>query len=82
MTNSLTDAIEAVTVAVKAIKDPAERFRAARDRREEIGDGDQALLNVQRAAIWDLYETKSSWRQVGEELGFSGSRAEAIARGR
>jgi hypothetical protein len=81
MTEALTDAIETATAAVTAIDDPVERFKRARTLRAELGEADRALLEVQRTVIWGLYEDRT-WGQVGELLGFSGSRAEAIARGR
>lgn len=81
MTHALTEAIEAATTNVKDVDDPIERFRAARTLRTQIGDADHTLLEIQRAAVWTLYDGRS-WAQVGELLGFSGSRAEAIARGR
>ncbi|MFE4671081.1 hypothetical protein [Streptomyces sp. NPDC056723] len=81
MTEALTEALEAATTEVKAVDDLVERFQKARTLRTEIGAGDQALMEIQRAAVWALHEGRS-WSQVGELLGFSGSRAEAIARGR
>jgi len=81
MTEALTDAIETATAAVTAIDDPVERFKKARTLRAELGEADRALLEVQRTVIWGLYENRT-WAEVGELLGFSGSRAEAIARGR
>lgn len=81
MTPALTEAIEAATNDVKAIEDLVERFRAARELRDEIGDADRSLMEIQRSTVWQLHEGRS-WAEVGELLGFSGSRAEAIARGR
>lgn len=81
MTDALTDAIETATNAVTAIDDPVERFKKARDLRTELADADRALLDIQRDVVWTLYEGRT-WADVGKLLGFSGSRAEAIARGR
>lgn len=81
MTNSLTDAFETATAAVTAIDDPVERFQKARDLRTELADADRTILDIQRKVIWALYEGRT-WAEVGRMLGFSGSRAEAIARGR
>jgi hypothetical protein len=81
MTDTLTDALETATVAVTAIADPVERFQKARDLRTELADADRALLDIQRDVVWSLYEGRT-WAEVGRMLGFSGSRAEAIARGR
>jgi hypothetical protein len=81
MTDALTDALETATVTVTAIADPVERFQKARDLRTELAGADRALLDVQRSVVWSLYEGRT-WAEVGALLGFSGSRAEAIARGR
>ncbi|MGW5426853.1 hypothetical protein ACWET9_06450 [Streptomyces sp. NPDC004059] len=81
MTEALADALETATAAVTAIDDPVERFQKARDLRAEIADADRSLLEIQRSVIWSLYEGRT-WAEVGAMLGFSGSRAEAIARGR
>lgn len=81
MTEALTEAIEATTAEVKAIENLIERFHRARDRRADLSAGDQALMEIQRATVWELHDGRS-WAEVGELLGFSGSRAEAIARGR
>ena len=81
MTEALTDALETATAAVTAIDDPVERFQKARDLRTELADADRTLLDIQRDVVWSLYEGRT-WSEVGKLLGFSGSRAEAIARGR
>lgn len=81
MTDALPDAIETATAVVTAIDDPVERFKKARDLRTELADADRALLGIQRDVVWALYEGRT-WAEVGELLGFSGSRAEAMARGR
>lgn len=81
MTDALIAAIETATAAVAAIDDPAERYQLARETRVKLTDGDRALLEIQQAAAWNLYEGRT-WAEVGEILGVSGSRAEAIAKGR
>lgn len=81
MTEALTDALEDATAVVTAIEDPVERFQKARDLRTEIADTDRTLLDIQRNVVWSLYEGRT-WAEVGALLGFSGSRAEAMARGR
>jgi hypothetical protein len=64
-----------------SVEDLAERFRTARARRAEIALEDRSLKAVEKDVVWTLYEGRT-WKQVGEILGFSGSRAEAIARSR
>lgn len=81
MTNALTDAIDTAVDAVEAIDDPVECYKAARQERARIGSGDRRLMEIQKIRVWQLYEGRS-WAEVGELLGISGSRAEAIARGR
>lgn len=81
MTDSMTAAIEDATAAVAAIEDPVARFEAARLERATLAAADRALLAIQREIVRGLHE-EHSWAQVGELLGFSGSRAEAIARER
>lgn len=81
MTDALTASIETAAAAVAAITDPVERYLAARDERSKLASGDRTFMEIQQAVAWELYETRT-WAQVGEELGVSGSRAEAIAKGR
>ncbi|MDK1473647.1 hypothetical protein QNO07_09465 [Streptomyces sp. 549] len=81
MTEALTSAIETETGRLATIPDPAERFHAAREIREALAAGDRAVKALERAAVNDLKEGRP-WREVGEALGMSGSRAEQIARGR
>ncbi|OLZ72543.1 hypothetical protein AVW11_03895 [Streptomyces amritsarensis] len=64
-----------------SVEDLAERFRIARARRAEIALEDRSLKAVEKDVVWTLYEGRT-WKQVGEILGFTGSRAEAIARSR
>ncbi|WP_327160521.1 hypothetical protein [Streptomyces zaomyceticus] len=81
MTEATAAAIEDATAAVAAIEDPIARFEAARLERAVLAAGDQGYLAIQRQIVRDLHEGRS-WAQVGTLLGFSGSRAEAIARER
>ncbi|MFI2349724.1 hypothetical protein ACH492_22255 [Streptomyces sp. NPDC019443] len=81
MTDPLTGALEDATAQVAAVADPVERFRAARERRAAITQADRELTEIEKAVVWELYEGRT-WAEVGKILGFSGSRAEAIARGR
>ncbi|MBT2467818.1 hypothetical protein J7E97_08015 [Streptomyces sp. ISL-66] len=63
------------------VENLAERFRTTRARRAEIALEDRSLKAIEKEIVWILYEGRT-WKQVGELLGFSGSRAEAIARSR
>lgn len=81
MTDALADSIETAAAAVAAIADPIERYRAARDERTKLASGDRTFMEIQQAVAWELYESRT-WAEVGEALGVSGSRAEAIAKGR
>ncbi|MFF5445454.1 hypothetical protein [Streptomyces sp. NPDC012888] len=81
MTDLTIAAIEDATATVAAIEDPVARFEAARLERAKLAAGDRALLALQREIVRGLHEGRS-WAEVGTLLGFSGSRAEAIARER
>lgn len=81
MTDALTEYANREAAPVAAIADPIERFAVARDERAKHGAADRALMEIQKAVVWELYEGRT-WAQVGDLLGFSGSRAEALARGR
>lgn len=81
MTDATMTAIEDATATVAAIEDPVSRFEAAREERAKYAAGDRAMLDIQRGVVRDLHEGRS-WAEVGALLGFSGSRAEAIARER
>jgi DNA-directed RNA polymerase specialized sigma subunit len=81
MTDVLTEAIETATAAVAAIGDPVERYQQAREERVKLGTGDRTLMEIQQAVVLVLREGRT-WAEVGEILGISGSRAEAIAKGR
>lgn len=81
MTEALTTAIEAAAEEVAAIADPVERYSRARDIRAHLISGDHRLKDIQQAVANDL-KVGRTWAQVGEKLGVSGSRAEALAKGR
>jgi alkylhydroperoxidase/carboxymuconolactone decarboxylase family protein YurZ len=81
MTNALTDSITAAVDDVAAITDPVERYKAARERRTKLQDGDRSLMLLQQTAAQELKEGRT-WAQVGDLLEVTGSRAEQIAKGR
>jgi len=81
MTEALTSAIESETGRLARIPNPVERFHAVREFRESLAMGDRIARELEKAAISELKEGRS-WREAGELLGVSGSRAEQIARGR
>lgn len=73
--------LAASVAEVRAIVDPIEQFRAAKGRRETMAGSDKRLAAILREVVIELKDGRS-WREVGELLGFSGARAEAIAKGR
>lgn len=81
MTEALTSTIESETGRLAQIPDAVERFHAARELREALTVGDRKVRDLERDAVCELKEGRP-WREVGELLGMSGSRAEQIARGR
>lgn len=81
MTDALDEAIDAAMQSLVAIEDPIERYQVSRDLRTKIDRGSNALKHAQ-AQIANELKTEHSWREVGELLGVSGSRAEQISRGK
>lgn len=81
MTEALTTAIEDAIGDVEATADPVERYHQARLIRAQLIDGDHKLKAIQQAVANDLKDGRT-WAQVGEALGVTGSRAEALAKGR
>ena len=81
MTAALTSSIETATAEVEAIADLVERHHAARERRTALIKGDRALKAIQQDVAQTLKPGRT-WAEVGDLLGFSGSRAEALAKGR
>ena len=81
MTQALTSTIESETGRLAQISDAVERFHAARELREVLAVGDRKARELERAAVCELKPGRP-WREVGELLGMSGSRAEQIAKGR
>lgn len=81
MTEALTTAIADTEEEVAAVADPVERYHQARIVRAQLIEADHKLKAVQRTVANDL-KAGRTWAQVGEVLGVSGSRAEALAKGR
>jgi hypothetical protein len=81
MTEALTSAIESETARITGIEDAVERFREVREFRAAMADGDRIGREMERAIVAELKQGRP-WREVGELLGVSGSRAEQIAKGR
>lgn len=81
MTEALTPAIEAAADGLAAISDPVERYKETRKVRAELAQGDATFRAVEQRTVSEIKEGRS-WREVGELLGVSGSRAEQIAKGR
>jgi hypothetical protein len=71
-------AIDSMVAELSAITDPIERFHAARGTAKAAAD---AVDEVLATAVLELKPGRS-WREVGELLDMTGSRAEQIARRR
>lgn len=78
---SLLPDINSKVERVRAIQDPVLRFHAAREIRQQFASEDDQLRQRQQTLVQRLKEGRT-WAQVGKILGFSGSRAEAFAKGR
>lgn len=81
MTDALTHAVETVTARLMAISDPVERFKETRNERKTNSQADATWKQIQVDAVNTLREGRT-WAEVGELLDISGSRAEALAKGR
>lgn len=81
MTEALATAIETAASALTDIVDPVERYHAARKLRVQVDEVSRIIKAVQQRAVIELH-TDRPWREVGELLGVSGSRAEQISRGK
>jgi hypothetical protein len=81
MTEALTSAIESETGRITSIDDLLERFREVRKFREAMAAGDRIGRELEQTIVAELKHGRA-WREVGELLGVSGSRAEQIAKGR
>lgn len=80
MTEAFITTIETAASELTGITDPVERFNRTRDLRAQLDRGDRILKGVEQDAVNELKEGRP-WREVGEMLGMSGSRAEQISRG-
>lgn len=81
MTDALDEAIDAALQSLADIDDPVERYRVSRQVRIELDRGSSALKATQ-AEIANELKPGRSWREVGDLLEVSGSRAEQISRGK
>ncbi|WP_189764667.1 hypothetical protein [Streptomyces xanthochromogenes] len=81
MSEALSEALDTALSEAAEVADLVERFRAARRLRARISATDRGAMEIEQGVVWALHEGRS-WADVGDLLGFSGSRAEAIARGR
>ncbi|MDQ0694256.1 GIY-YIG nuclease family protein [Streptomyces sp. W4I9-2] len=82
----LTEALAALSAHLGAsmrdayrIKDPDERAAAVRAHERQVLDIRSQLARVGQESVLNLKEGRS-WRQVGNMLGMTGSRAEQISR--
>lgn len=81
MTEALTSAIASEATRIEEIDDPVARFHAIREFRQSVAEGDRVGRSMESVVISELKRGRA-WREVGELLGMSGSRAEQIAKGR
>jgi hypothetical protein len=81
MTEALASTIAAEAGQIAEIVDPVERFHAVREFRQALTAGDRHGKAIEQAIVNELKQDRP-WREVGEMLGVSGSRAEQIAKGR
>lgn len=81
MTDQLRAAIDSAVADLDAIADPVERYRAARGVRALLDAGNLEIKAVQQQVSLTLKNGRP-WREVGELLGVSGSRAEQISKGK
>lgn len=81
MTEALTSAIESEATRIEEIVDLVARFHAIREFRHSVAEGDRVGRSMESVVINELKRDRA-WREVGELLGMSGSRAEQIAKGR
>lgn len=81
MTDAYTHAVETVTARLMAISDPIERFKETRNERKTNSQADATWKQIQVDVVNTLREGRT-WAEVGELLDISGSRAEALAKGR
>ncbi|MFE9337734.1 hypothetical protein [Streptomyces sp. NPDC007063] len=84
MTDALDTAIEDALAKAGATEDTAERAHATAKLREKLSKADRRALALHQSAVRALYDEdpNRTWADVGAVIGKSGSRAEAIARGR
>lgn len=81
MTDAFTESLEAKVAEVRAIDDLLVQGRAAYEARQKLADSDQALYEIQQAAVQGLHQGRT-WAEVGALFGRSHAWAEAIAKGR
>jgi hypothetical protein len=81
MTEAFTSAADSELSRIEEIPDLVERFHAFREFRQSVADIDRASRAKESAVVNELKQDRP-WREVGELLGISGSRAEQIAKGR
>ena len=79
-TSALEGALAARWAEVESIPDKLERFRAARELRAQIAEGQRVFIAMERDTVAALKQLGLTWRQIGELLGMSGARAEQIAK--
>lgn len=81
MTDQLHAAIDSARTSLESITDPVERYHAARAVRDFLDQANLQIKAVQQEVILTLKPGRP-WREVGELIGVSGSRAEQISKGK
>lgn len=76
MTDSLDTAVASLADAIEEISEPVERYQVVKELEERI---DLLLKHIKAEIAKTLYEGRS-WKEVGDLLGVTGSRAEQISR--
>lgn len=74
---ALDEAADALTNALRAISDPVERYNAARTLESQL----ICEIKQVKAEVAQELHPNRTWRDVGDLLGVTGSRAEQISRG-
>ncbi|MFI0900524.1 hypothetical protein [Streptomyces sp. NPDC020983] len=73
---ALDDAVDALITALRRIADPVKRYEAAKDLESRV----VADVKQVKAEVAQELHPQHTWKEVGELLGVTGSRAEQISR--
>jgi hypothetical protein len=73
---AISEAAAALIAALRRVSDPVERYTAAKEIETQLVSD---IKQVKATAAVELHPNRS-WREVGDMLGVTGSRAEQISR--